>query len=61
MKQFRYRPPSAGRSLIRNSDHEDEDEDEEENSQDSEKKLLKKEGIQSLKIYINEIIQRYFV
>lgn len=57
MKQFRYRPPSAGRSLIRNSDHEDE----EENSQDSEKKLLKKEGIQSLKIYINEIIQRYFV
>jgi hypothetical protein len=50
MKQFGYRPPSAGRSLIRNSEHEEE----EVKNEDEEKVQLEK-----IRAYISKIIKEY--
>jgi|GEM_PF-4267577 len=55
MKQFRYRPPSAGRTLIRNSD----DREDSLESEIDDKESLKKE-VKKLKTYISEIIRHYF-
>lgn len=53
MKQFAYRPPSAGRSLLRNS--KDEDPEKEESNEDD----LNEQKLASLRMIISAMVRDY--